>query len=280
MKYHIQNEFLAVEAEDFGAELTSVRAFSREWLWQNENGAWGGHAPVLFPYCGCFSVYDNGKQYPLTKHGFARKAQFFLKEKGEDFITFCLQSNESAQRSYPYLFSLEITYRLQGAEILVEYRVKNCDNRTLYFGYGGHESYLFPCEGEYKICFPQKEHFCSLVHDGEGMLTGEMRDLGEGTELTLKPEYFEGGNTLIFGHIHSRSATLATAEGNLLAESVFEGMEHLLLWSPCPEKTICIEPWYNLPDRVGDRREIAQKGLIAVPPNGEATAQRRIKYIQ
>ena len=76
MNYTIRNECLAVTVSSLGAEMLGVKAFGKERLWQNENGSWSGHAPVLFPVCGSCGVTVNGKTYEVGAHGFARKSEF------------------------------------------------------------------------------------------------------------------------------------------------------------------------------------------------------------
>ena len=78
MIYTISNEILTVQVNTLGGELISVKKDGKERLWQNENGGWAGHAPVLFPVCGDCTMIVRGKEYPIKKHGFARNSEFEL----------------------------------------------------------------------------------------------------------------------------------------------------------------------------------------------------------
>ena len=70
MIYTIGGELLTVQISSLGAELVSVRYQGKERLWQNENGGWAGHAPILFPYAGRCSVKVDGKVYrAITNYG-------------------------------------------------------------------------------------------------------------------------------------------------------------------------------------------------------------------
>ena len=56
MIYEFGNGTLKCKVSDLGAELVSVVHNGKERLWQNENGGWSGHAPILFPHCGKCTV--------------------------------------------------------------------------------------------------------------------------------------------------------------------------------------------------------------------------------
>ena len=44
---------------------------------------------------------------------------------------------------------------------------------------------------------------------------------------------------------------------------------------------ICLEPWLNLPDTVGERKEFFQKaGVVCVPPKGKKIFVRKITYYE
>ena len=81
MFYSIENEYLTAQIDDMGAQLHSLvtKDDGYEYLWQGNPDIWYGQAPVLFPVIG--QLFEdkfryNGKEYPLAKHGFARKMLF------------------------------------------------------------------------------------------------------------------------------------------------------------------------------------------------------------
>ena len=53
----IENDFLTVGVNPFGAELWSVvsKENGKEYIWQGNPEIWNGRAPVLFPICGRLS---------------------------------------------------------------------------------------------------------------------------------------------------------------------------------------------------------------------------------
>ena len=52
MIYGISNGILTAMVSTTGGELVSVRKDGKERIWQNDNGSWCGHAPILFPVSG------------------------------------------------------------------------------------------------------------------------------------------------------------------------------------------------------------------------------------
>ena len=53
----ISNEQLTIQVSPHGAELCSIFANGKEYLWQADPAFWKRHSPVLFPIVG--SVWEN-----------------------------------------------------------------------------------------------------------------------------------------------------------------------------------------------------------------------------
>jgi len=281
MNYQIRNRDLTLTVSDLGAEAVSVVCHGREGLWQNENGAWSGHAPVLFPVCGGCSIIRDGVKYPLTSHGFARRQVFSFADATENSLRFVLLPNEATRAMYPCEFRLEVSYELVGTTVTVSYLVVNTDKRPLYASCGAHDAFALDGDvSEYEVCFEKEEEFCHLVHDGNGRLTGETRSFGHGTVLTLPADYLSEGRTLIFGNVASRRVTLRQKGGRALAEVSFEDFPHLLLWRPRDSHMICIEPWYNLPDdaRTAELPADRKPGLFTLMPGESRRFVRSIRW--
>ena len=144
--YTIENEKLSVTIAAHGAELSSIydKENDRELVWQADPAFWNRHAPVLFPnvgkYYGGHFTY-NGKEYPMGQHGFARDTEFEQVAAGEDFVTYRLSSDEETKKAYPFDFVLEITHRLQGGRLSVEWKVTNTGDKEMYFTIGGHPAF-------------------------------------------------------------------------------------------------------------------------------------------
>lgn len=281
MRVYIQNKELEVEAETLGGELVSVRYQGKERLWQNPTGEWAGHAPLLFPVCGHFGVTINGVSYPIKAHGFARKSEFTLVEKGEDFVTFELRANEETKKVYPYEFVFFVTYRLCGAKIEIEYRVENPAKEPLYFACGAHDSFALEKDvDEYELRFANEKTLTHRPCNEGGYLTGETVEFTSVNPFVLPKEYLQNGDSLIFEGVESKVALLCEKSGKELAKISFDGFDNLLLWRAGDAKYICIEPWTNLPDFAGaNEEEFSQKaGVLKVEPNSSKKLTRSIEY--
>ncbi len=279
MRYKLENDAMSVMIDALGAEPVSLVFRGRERLWQNANGSWAGHAPVLFPVCGNCAVDVGGVHYRLPRHGFARRMNFALKAQTERCLSLVLHSDGETLRQFPFAFVLTVTYRLEGDSLLIGYEAENPAEEPLYFSWGGHLSHaLFAPFSRHVLRFAEREELIAALHDGEGRLTGERKLLGTGRELPLSQEALNG-NTLIFKP-RSREVTLCEGE-KPLAKVGFADFDYLLLWRPAGADMLCVEPWGNLPDRAGEFLPFPQKRGVRVLAGGESvSALQKITYYE
>ena len=280
MRVGISNGIIAAEADTHGAELQSVVCRGKERLWQNESGEWSGHAPVLFPVCGKCSVRIGGREYDPGRHGFAKGSEFSIAERRKNAVTFELKPSAETKAGYPFDFVFRVRYSLIDARLRIAYEIENPAEDTLYFSCGAHESFLLERPlGEYELRFPKSERFLSLLHDGNGCLTGETLGFGEGTRLALPEEFLTEGRTVIFGTLRSRSLLLCERGGNALVRVTFGGFPNLLLWRGGTAPFLCIEPWHNLPDD-GTKSDFSEReGIIALAAHEKKRFLREIEYL-
>ena len=281
MIYTIQNEVLTIEINSLGAEMISVKMNGKERLWQNENGGWNGHAPVLFPKCGDCSVVMDGNKSDMKNHGFARSSEFSVVEKTENAILLKISSNEETKAVYPYDFCLSVSYRLEGAKLYVGYDIYNPSDAPMYASCGSHESYTLAGEiDEYEAVFEKEEVFDSLVHDGNlHCLNGEVEKLGSGTVLKF-PKAFMEDNTLIFKNVNSRKVTVRKIGGEKVMALEFEGFPNLLFWHPAGSKMVCVAPWLNMPDDISNpNKEFSTRdGVQKIEPKQNKYFEHIIEY--
>lgn len=282
MQYTIKNENISVTADAFGAELISVKHNGKEWVWQNTNGAWGGHGPLLFPVCGHCGVTVNGVAYPIKSHGFASRMEFSLVEKTETSVKFALEANAETKKVYPYDFRFTVTYALAGNTLSIGFDMENLADTPLYFACGGHESFNVDSGdlSNYELRFEKTEKLVSLIHNNGGYLTGETVDFGETDTLVLPDDFMQEGKTLIFKEVNSRKVTLAKKDGEAVLDVTFDGFCNLLLWRASNSPYVCIEPWTNLPDEadVPDIEYSQKFGVMKVEGKGKKSLVRTLTY--
>lgn len=255
----ISNKQLTIQVSPHGAELCSIVANGKEYLWQADPAFWKRHSPVLFPIVG--SVWENeyrneGIPYTLTQHGFARDMEFTLISEKEDEVRYRLVSNEETLHKYPFPFCLEIGYRIQGKQIEVMWEVKNSGKKDIYFQIGAHPAFYWP---EFDANSLERGFFGFDKENGlKYILISEKGCADPSTEYSL--ELTDGllpldthtfdKDALILENEQVRKVTLYNKE-KLAYLSLHFNAPVVGLWSP-PAKNapfVCIEPWYGRCDR-------------------------------
>ena len=281
MIYTIKNDKTEVKINSLGAEVRSVIHNGKQRAWQNETGEWSGCAILLFPFAGFNLLVYDGVDFGIQKHGFCRNEEFTLISQTENSIVFELCANDRTRAVYPYEFAFRVKYELVDGGYEVSYTIRNTSDREIPFACGGHESFALDNKVEnYYVEFENDEKFDFLVHNANGLLTGETRSHGQGRVLPLQKDFTDNSATVILGDINSRKATLKDKETNKkIVEISFDGFENLLLWHPHGSKMLCIEPWQCLPfyaDEIKEFRE--RKGVVTLSSNREITFTRKITY--
>lgn len=274
----IKNEKLSVTIAAHGAELSSIydKANDRELVWQADPAFWNRHAPVLFPnvgkYYGGHFTY-NGTDYPMGQHGFARDTEFEQVASGENFVTYRLCADEESKKVYPFDFVLEITHRLNGNRLTVEWNVKNTDNKEMYFTIGGHPTFnvnVLPDTDfeDYSLVFKEgTEKLYYVLLDAEsGTAIGDKVYELELTDskYALKKDMFDK-DALVFDGGQIEWAALALPDGKPYIALESKGFPNFGIWSKPGAPYVCLEPWCGRCDNKGFEGEISEKpGIIAL----------------
>ena len=260
MKYEISNEYLKVKADTEGAILWSVTDKDGfEYIWQGDDRYWNEHGANLFPYIARLwekSYIFQGKTYHMDIHGFLPYDEMELVEQKADSLTLRLVSSPETRKQYPFEFTLDITWKLEGEKITITYQVKNTDDKKMYFGIGGHPGFQIPIEKnlkfeDYRIDFgedpkPRRILFsedCFVLEEDEAFA------LEEGRYLNLEHNLFDD-DAIVLKEM-PREVTLESAKGSKKITVAFPDMDYLGIWHwPHVEVDyVCIEPWSSLPSR-------------------------------
>jgi len=258
MLYQIQNTFLRIAVSDRGAELMSIRsAAGTEYLWQGDVRYWSDRALNIFPYVarltdGCYTY--RGKTYQLPIHGFAPTAPFTVTEQLPDSITFTLESSPEYYEMYPFLFRFSIRYYLEGSILHTEMKVENLDEKTMYFGLGGHPGINVPMEEglafeDYFLEFPEAE-LRRVEFTPACFITGKEDPFPlEANRLPLRHDMFDDDAIVLKGvpgKVTLRSEKGQRAVALLAPELPVYGFWHM---PKTDAPYICLEPWSSLPSR-------------------------------
>ncbi len=272
----IKNEKLQVKIDTLGAELKSICTTDGcEYLWQGDPAIWDGQAPNLFPYIarltqGKYSY--GGKEYQMPIHGFLPTTEVQVEKQCESSITFLLESNEDTLQMYPFVFALRLTYTLEENIVKVETQVDNKDNKTMYFGIGGHPGFNVPLEEglsftDYRLEFADISHPARVGFTKDVFLSGvdEAYPLKDDRFIPLSHDLFDE-DAIILKHV-AHEVSLISDKGNRSVTVRYPDVNVIGFWHmPMMEAPyVCIEPWSSLPSRQGIIEHIDQQSdLIAL----------------
>jgi len=264
MQYTLKNNRLEATIESFGAELMTLKdSEGKDYLWYGDSAFWGRRSPVLFPFVG--KVRDGkyryrGVEYPMGQHGFARDKEFTFLSQSEDEIWFALESDEETLKKFPFVFRLEIGYRLVENTLKVMWKVINpAEEETLHFSIGAHPAFLCPVEegtvqSEYylQLDAEEAEYYSASMENGLRLPEKRILKLENG-RCRMVEGFFDLGDrgTYIFEDSQVKEVALVTPEGRPYVTVSFD-MPLVAVWSPEKKQApfVCIEPWCGRCDAV------------------------------
>lgn len=269
---------LTARINPFGAELSSLTdAMSREWMTDADPAYWTGRSPLLFPIVGALNggVYrHDGQEYALPQHGFARRRAFAVIEHGGDHARFRLADDADSRAVYPFSFTLDAEYRIDGNALTIACTAANTGDTPMPVSFGYHPAFAWPLPGNadkqgHVIEFDQTEP-APLARISGGLIAGHDRPspLIGGNRLPLDDALFVQ-DALVWDGPASRAVTYRSPGGASLRID-YADADKLGIWTKPGSRFICIEPWWGIADPAGFTREISQKPGIRILAPGEA----------
>lgn len=271
---YIENEYLKIGVADHGAELSSIydKEKKHEVIWTGDPKYWNRHAPVLFPFVGKVNKGQyryKGKSYPMGQHGFARDMDFTLVSVTENTITYVLRSDEETRAKYPFDWELEITHRLEGRTVTVEWKVTDTSkDEDLYFSIGGHPAFNVPADkgqkkSDYWLYFEGIDSAPYVLIDP----VAEAADPENVQTLVTDGGYVKITDTLfdndafIFDNKAVQKVALCYPDRTLYVTLDIKGYPSLGVWSKphTDAPFVCLEPWIGRVDNKGFDGELPQK---------------------
>ena len=261
----------SIQVSTHGAELQSLIANGREYLWQGDPAYWGRRAPILFPIVGRLAkdiLRIDGREYTMKQHGFARDAEF-VQCDGKYVLA------EEGRDNYPYAYELSVCYTIEGNTLVCKWQVKNCGNKPMFFQIGAHPAFMLPDYNAadeihgYIQCFDADNNIVSpllfnRLEDGLRVPYGTPKTLlNEKAILPLTNTTFADGAILIEAKQIAK-VTLFDKQGKEILAVSCPQADTFGLWAPnkygCP--FVCIEPWCGIADREGFNDEVAERDCI------------------
>lgn len=267
----LSNGTIEAQINTLGAELCSLKSNSnREYIWEGNPAFWGKHSPVLFPIVGTLknnTFCQNGVEYVLSRHGFAREMEFQLVTTCENSAVFSIQSNSETLQKYPFEFELQIQYTLIGTTLELAYSVINKDKIAIPFSIGAHPAFALPSNfEEYTLAFDKTEplEYTLLENDLVSKQTKKIKTNTNKVPLTY--ELFKR-DALIFKQLKSTALTIIEKENPILKVR-FDDFPNLGIWTKMDAPFICIEPWFGYSDTTESNGNLFEKEGIIVLTTG------------
>ncbi|MEO8532728.1 MAG: aldose 1-epimerase family protein [Flavobacterium sp.] len=271
MNTTISNSSLKASIKHAGAELFSITDNqNKEYIWEGNPSFWGKHSPVLFPIVGTLknNTYTiDGKEYQLSRHGFARDMEFELIDKTQNSATFSLLSNNETLLKYPFAFELRLIYTLEEKELTIAYQVINKGDTRIAFSIGAHPAIALPDEFEkYSLKFEKDEVLKYNLLEND-LISNKTEVLKTTDNLVpLKYQIFEN-DALVFKSLESNSLTIVENSKPYVRVN-FEDFPSLGIWTKEQAPFVCIEPWFGYSDTAENSGDLFQKeGILILDAN-------------
>lgn len=273
--HQIKNHMMSLTVAEHGAEITSIQLEGIERMWDADPAFWGRTAPVLFPIVGALkdnSYRYEGQTYLMGQHGFARDMDFTLTDQTEDKLEFTLFDNEETYEKYPFHFQLQIIYEVFQNQCRVTWKVKNMDDKTMYFQIGGHPAFACPCEGgmirdDYSVRAGESP-LLEVAFLENGLLSNE-KEL-HSNEFVLEEDTFARDAFILqnetIGHLELVNHLFNQVKVRVSADVPAWG-----IWSTADKKApfVCLEPWYGRCDKEDFEGELSEREYMQSLESGE-----------
>ena len=273
--HELQNEFLSINVNSIGAEISSLKNLETgiEHLWQGNPEFWASQAPNLFPVIGVLKngeyIFD-GKTYKMPKHGFIRyNEEIKFKEKTSNSLAFQLEYSEKTLEIYPFKFRFEISFILNKKSLEIKHQVFNLDEKPLYFSLGGHPAFNTPISKnevyeDYYLEFDQKMDLRTHVLSKNGLVSYNTEGILDNEDkIRLHKELF-AKDALIFKNIRSKKVALKSKNSGAILSVEYSDFKNLGIWAKPGAPYVCIEPWLGIADIEGTDQNLKTKEGIEI----------------
>lgn len=279
MKVHLQTDQLRAVLDSHGAELVSLQTSTgKELLW-SAGPQWPRHAPVLFPIIGRLAndvLHHDGRDYPMTQHGFARDNRFTALETTAHTARFLLRNSPATEAMFPFPFSLETSWSVNGPSLGLTLTLTNTGRAPMPASLGWHPAFRWDPSPGWQLLFDEEETGAIRRVNAQVQLNPDRHPAPVHQKvLTLTEELFADG-AVIFESVKSRAVRYVSPEGPLL-DLAFADFTQFAVWKQTGANFVCLEPWAGLPVPASHRGEVlTSPGQMLVQPGEERNFSCRV----
>jgi galactose mutarotase-like enzyme len=264
-----------------GAELISLAQMNEtgEWIGflyrDNEIGAphsgWANHATVMGYYLHRLkdgrSLY-RGHEIKGGNHSFLRTKTWHLIDAKEEALAYRITPDDFDQSEYPLRVSLDLTYKVDGGKVVVEFAFHNQEPElTAHLEFGLHPGFGATGFDTFHLQMPRglyRRHFSPGNY-----LSGETRELElAGGEMPWPRSDLPGSIILEFVDVPFREFSFVDPPSGRWVTMDLAGVPYVTLWSD-GGPFLCIEPCWGLTDHHQQRPFEKKEGIQTIPPGSE-----------
>ena len=289
----LSNQYLTVNLHPKGAEIISIVGNQDHinYMWKRDACQWANSAPILFPIVGAIkndTCRIDGKEYHMTQHGFARHNEFEIKNQSQTEVTFTLVSNDEIIKQYPFLFELNVTYKLVENTLTCLINVKNKDHQTIYFQVGGHPAFACPfmeneSSNDYYVEFAEYETRNQKVIDvaKRGMSHVQLPFFDHEKRFFVRQQLFNN-DAIVIKDFKSENISIKSLNHQKSIVFHMQGFDHVGLWTAKHVGgLLAIEPWVGHADYVDFDGEFKEKeSCVALDTDKEFDVQFAVEINQ
>ena len=289
----LSNQYLTVNLHPKGAAIISIVGNQDHinYMWKRDACQWANSAPILFPIVGAIkndTCRIDGKEYHMTQHGFARHNEFEIKNQSQTEVTFTLVSNDEIIKQYPFLFELNVTYKLVENTLTCFINVKNKDHQTIYFQVGGHPAFACPfmeneSSNDYYVEFAEYETRNQKVIDvaKRGMSHVQLPFFDHEKRFFVRQQLFNN-DAIVIKDFKSENISIKSLNHQKSIVFHMQGFDHVGLWTAKHVGgLLAIEPWIGHADYVDFDGEFKEKeSCVALDTDKEFNVQFAVEIKQ
>ncbi len=256
-------------------------------MWSGDPAVWGKTSPVLFPIVGTLkdnTYFYNGNPYTLSRHGFARDAEFEVIDQEQQRASFALRETKTSLADYPFHFELILTYELDNDFLKTSYEVRNTGTGKMYFSLGAHPAFSVPLVegtvyGDYYLQLDHNENAGRWPISKEGLIQQAPNDfLNKSSRINLTRTLFQD-DALVFKHLESHKISLLSDHSPHGLDFYFTGFPYLGLWAAKGGNFVCIEPWCGIADSVDhDQQLVHKEGIETLAAGNSWKREWRVRF--
>lgn len=240
----LENGILKLQLTNKGGEMASLEYKGYDVLYKGDGRYWTGKNPTLFPMISSPATKQytiDGITYPCRNHGLIRYMNLETIVDDGNEVKMRLTSNEETLKEYPYNFEYNITYKLDGNRVLINYDIINKDNKVMPFTFGLHPGFIVRNFDDLIIEFKDDESgilYNQYTKEFSNHKLGEYKDFLNDLSNT---------GTVILKDLNSKEVTLKMPEYSVTVDK--SKYRYLALWTADPKaEYICVEPWLSIND--------------------------------